>query len=392
MNKRLDSISPYPFEQLARLLKDISPADVDALDMTVGQPDTTPPPQLQSLPEHLDEFRRYPPMRGQPALRKAIAAWAHNRFAAPLDPNNQILPVSGTREALFSIAQTVVDPTIGRPLVLVPNPMYKIYEGAALLAGARIHTLDCLPDNGFIPDFSDVPESVWRDCQLLYLCSPNNPTGAVLDEATLIEVLEHAERYNFVIASDECYSEIYPDEDAPPQGMLGACVTSGRDHYQRVLVFNSLSKRSGLAGMRSGFAAGDAEIIARYQRYRSYHGISTPVPLQRIATELWQDEVHVIANRDHYRARFAAVEPLLGYPQPGGGFYLWLTVPGDDQAFARLALAQENIRILPGSLLGTDTGAGNPGAGFVRLSLVHPPEHCAEAAERLQRVIASTHP
>lgn len=392
MNPRLDQLQPYPFERLAALLADVSPPSGEPpISLAIGEPQHAPPARArEALVEALDGLARYPATRGQAALRETIAIWLIKRFGLPtesLDPDNQILPVAGTREALFAFAQAAVTPG-DDARVAMPNPGYQIYEGAALLAGAEPMYLPCRPDTGFVPDLEAYSARDWDRCQLLYLCSPGNPTGAQLDTGYLQHALELADRHDFVIAADECYSEIYPDESAPPPGLLQAAHTAGNDAFKRCVVFHSLSKRSNLPGLRSGFIAGDASVLRHFLRYRTYHGATLGPHVQAASIAAWSDETHVYDNRERYRAKFDAVlpllEPVLDVARPDGGFYLWPRVPADDETFTRELLGRAGVRAVPGRYLGRDAGNGNPGAGRLRLSLVASVDECIEAARRIR--------
>ncbi|TQV85646.1 succinyldiaminopimelate transaminase [Exilibacterium tricleocarpae] len=392
MNSDLDKLQPYPFERLAALKTGINPPrDREHIALSIGEPKHPPPPLvLEHLAQNLGRLANYPTTKGLPELRQAIADWATRRFALGadgLDPERQVLPVSGTREALFAFAQAVVD-RAGAPLVLCPNPFYQIYEGAALLAGAEPYFLNCTAATGYLPDFDQVPEAIWQRCRLLYLCSPGNPTGAVADLANLKKVIELADAHDFVIASDECYSELYFDEARPPAGLLQACAALGRRDFARCVVFHSLSKRSNLPGLRSGFVAGDAQVLEKFLLYRTYHGCAMPVASQLASTAAWRDEGHVKANRDAYREKFAAVLEILGdclpVARPDAGFYLWPRTPIADTDFARELFARQHITVLPGRFIARDTPAGNPGIDHVRMALVAPLAQCIEAAERLK--------
>ena len=394
MNPELERLYPYPFERLSHLLEGVTPAAKPAIRLSIGEP-RHPTPALigQAITKHLESLAIYPVTRGEHALREAITQWLIRRFDLPkasLDPGRHVLPVNGTREALFAFAQAVVNRTLN-PLVLMPNPFYQIYEGAARLAGAETAYINCTAASGFAPDFAGVAEATWRRCQLLYICTPGNPTGTVLDEARLQWLIEQAERFDFVIASDECYSELYVDEDHPPPGLLGAAVRMGNTEYRRCVVFHSLSKRSNAPGLRSGFVAGDAEILKRFYRYRVYHGCAMPPPIQAASRQAWADETHVIENRRLYREKFAQVLNLLAshleVGSPDGGFYLWPRVPMDDQAFARELYRQQHVTVLPGSFLGRDTQTGNPGQSHVRMALVAPLDECIEAAQRMRHFL-----
>jgi N-succinyldiaminopimelate aminotransferase len=339
---------------------------------------------------HLDGLGHYPKTQGIPALRETIASWLMRRFALPagsVNPERHVLPVSGTREALFSFAQAVIDRS-RKPLVLMPNPFYQIYEGAALLAGAEPHYLAC-GDNG-LPDYHAIPDAVWARCQLLYVCSPGNPTGAVTDLETLIFLLGKAIQHDFVIAADECYSEIYFDEQNPPPGMLEACHAAGLDDYQHCVVFHSLSKRSNVPGLRSGFVAGDAAIIERYHLYRTYHGCAMGLPTQYASIAAWGDEQHVIANRAAYKRKFEAALGILGdlpgFAWPDAAFYLWPQLPFDALAFTRALYEQEHVTVLPGQFLSREHRGHNPGSNRVRIALVANETDCLDAAHRIRRV------
>ncbi|BCX89722.1 N-succinyldiaminopimelate aminotransferase [Methylomarinovum tepidoasis] len=394
MNPRLDLLQPYPFEKLARLKAGIvPPADKPHIALSIGEPQDPPPHFLaEAVIAHLHGLAKYPTTRGLPQLREAIAAWLQRRFRlAAVDPERQVLPVNGTREALFSFAQALIDPA-DKPLVLMPNPFYQIYEGAALLAGAEPYYLNATAATGFLPDFDAVPEAVWRRCRLLYLCSPYNPTGRVIGLETLKGLIEKAQRYDFVIAGDECYSELH--DGNPPPGLLQAAAELGLDDYRRCVVFHSLSKRSSAPGLRSGFVAGDAAILERYFLYRTYHGCAMPLPAQHASIAAWNDEAHVARNRAAYRERFAAAAEILAgaaeVQVPPAAFYFWLRVPGDDAEFARRIYARENVTVLPGSFLAREAGGVNPGRGYVRIAWVHPLAVCVEAAQRISRFLAAS--
>lgn len=395
MNPDLDRLQAYPFEKLAALKAGCQPPQQLApIALSIGEPQHPAPEFVRRvLIESLDGLARYPTTAGLPELRRAIAEWLERRFqlpAASLDPDRQVLPVNGTREALFAFAQAVVDR--GRdPLVLSPNPFYQIYEGAALLAGAQPWFINCSADRGWLPDYDGVPARVWERCQLLYLCSPGNPTGAVTGLRTLQRLIELAERYDFIIAADECYSEIYPDEAQPPAGLLQAAAALGNTDYRRCVVFHSLSKRSNLPGLRSGFVAGDAAVLRQFLRYRTYHGCAMPVQHQLASIAAWGDEEHVLANRIRYRNKFDAVlevlSPLLEVERPAAGFYLWPRTPVDDTVFARELYASEHVTVLPGSYLARDVDGANPASGHVRMALVASEAECLEAAQRIARYL-----
>jgi N-succinyldiaminopimelate aminotransferase len=388
MNPLLGKLHPYPFERLRALTKDIvaDPA-YTPIGLGIGEP-KHPTPELikQAVTANLKGLASYPATAGDPALRQAIAGWVERRYRVNVDPASQVLPVGGSREALFAIAQVVVDPTRPGATVVCPNPFYQIYEGAALLAGAQVAYVNSDPARNFAIDWDSVPESTWAATQLLYACSPGNPTGAVMPLAEWQRLFELSDKHGFMIASDECYSEIY-FRDEPPLGALEAAVKLGRRDFRNLIVFTSLSKRSNVPGMRSGFVAGDAALLKQFLLYRTYHGSAMGPVVQQASIAAWNDEAHVVANRDKYRAKFAQVTPLLAevleVALPDAGFYLWAKVRGSDIDFARGLLAQYNVAVLPGSLLARDTAAGNPGAGRVRLALVAEVDECLEAARRI---------
>jgi len=395
MNPALSLLHPYPFEKLRALMAGAQPpADRQHISLSIGEPKHAAPVFVaETLARHMDQLSIYPATLGSLALRQAIVDWCRQRFGVPdgwLDASRHALPVSGTREALFSFVQAVFNREQGG-LVVSPNPFYQIYEGAALLAGATPHYLPCLADHGFAPDFDAVPAEVWQRTQILFICSPGNPTGALLPTATLKKLIALADEHDFVIAADECYSELYFDEDNPPPGLLSACVELGRQDFRRCVVFHSLSKRSNLPGLRSGFVAGDAEILKGLLLYRTYHGCALPGHVQLASEAAWKDEAHVRANRNLYRKKFDAVldilAPVLDVQRPDGGFYLWAKTPGDDTAFTRELFVRENVTVLPGSFLSREVNGVNPGAGRVRMALVASLEECVEAAERIRRFV-----
>jgi N-succinyldiaminopimelate aminotransferase len=396
VNPILDRLQPYPFERLRKLNAGITPAaGLTALSLSIGEPKHPTPAVIRdAITGSLDGLASYPPTAGSEALRVAIARWLSQRFQlSGIDPLRQVLPVLGSREALFAFAQTIIDPGRGG-WVVCPNPFYQIYEGAALLAGARPWFVEQNPETDFRCDWDSVPEAVWRDTRLLYVCSPGNPTGSVVSPTEWEQIFRLSDRYGFTIAADECYSEIYHDEAAPPVGALQAANMLGRTSFERLVVFSSLSKRSNAPGMRSGFVAGDASILARFLLYRTYHGSAMSPTFQAASIAAWNDEAHVVENRREYRRKFDQVTPILSSVmetrRPEAGFYLWARVPGgDDQAFSRELLRHYNVQVLPGSLLARDHQGRNPGAGFVRLALVEPLERCLEAARRIERFISN---
>ncbi len=393
MNPLLALLQPYPFERLRALTRQITPNPAYApISLGIGEPKhPTPPLVTDALVANLKGLASYPATAGEPALRGAIARWITRRYGVTVDETQQVLPVNGSREALFALAQTVIDPTRDDATVVCPNPFYQIYEGAALLAGARVAFVNSDPTRQFAADWTSVPESTWARTQLLYVCSPGNPTGAVMPLAEWKTLFELSDRHGFVIASDECYSEIY-FRDVPPLGSLEAAVHLGRSNFRRLVAFTSLSKRSNVPGMRSGFVAGDAEILKAFLLYRTYHGSAMSPTVQAASIAAWNDEAHVVANREQYRQKFAQVTPLLATVMdvslPDAGFYLWADVSrlapgGDDVAFALALLAQYNVAVLPGSLLAREVDGVNPGAGRIRLALVSEASDCLEAAQRI---------
>ncbi len=436
MNPSLQLLQPYPFEKLSKLFAGITPpADRTQILWSIGEPKHPVPPAIAAtLVESAGSLGSYPAIAGSAELRQAISSWICQRFleAQAVDPEKHVLPVNGTREALFSFAQCVVSPEPDA-VVVMPNPFYQIYEGAALLAGATPWFLNLAPENNYLPNLASVPDDVWRQCQLIYICTPGNPAGSVIPLDQLQELIRLADQYNFVIASDECYSELYFDEARPSIGLLQAAWQMGRKDFSRCVVFHSLSKRSSVPGLRSGFVAGDAEIIQRYRHYRTYHGCSMPPPVQSASITAWGDEEHVRENRALYREKFKAVleilQPVnlahevkvlaarkdnsppdtsassqtgldekqlipeyqiakrLHATQPEGGFYLWAKVPGDDTKFARALYASENLVVLPGSYLSRVAHGSMPGYGFVRMALVAPLDQCVEGAKRLRSFV-----
>ncbi|HAM74910.1 MAG TPA: succinyldiaminopimelate transaminase [Alcanivorax sp.] len=393
MNVLLDALHPYPFEKLRALFADLEPASGQAhIALSIGEPrHASPPFVLETLAANLPLLANYPATRGEAVLRETIAGWLQRRFQLQsVNAECEVLPVNGTREALFAFAQAVVTAGPGAAVVS-PNPFYQIYEGAALLAGAQPEFVNATASSGHLPDFAAVPASVWERCQLLYICTPGNPSGAVMSIEQLQTLVALAERHDFIIASDECYSEIYSDEANPPPGLLQACALMGNDRFKRCVVFHSLSKRSNLPGLRSGFVAGDAMVLAEFLRYRTYHGCAMPLHHQHASVAAWNDEEHVRANRALYRQKFDAVLPILqGHLQverPDAGFYLWPETPVADTEFARQLYQQAHVTVVPGSFLARETAAGNPGSKRVRMALVASLEDCVAAAERMVRVI-----
>ena len=395
MNPRLARLQPYPFEKLHALTAETTASPLAPIRLSIGEP-RHPTPQFirDALTGNLDGLAVYPATAGLPELRESIAAWLVRRYAlGSIDPATQVLPVNGSREALFAFAQSVIDPGEGRALVACPNPFYQIYEGAALLAGGSPLYLNATRANGFRPDTASVPESTWRDVRLLYVCSPANPTGTVLSLEDWRHLFGLSDRYGFVIASDECYSELYYDEASPPIGALQAAHALGRDGFPRLAVFSSLSKRSNAPGMRSGYVAGDAALLKSFLLYRTYHGSAMSLAVQRASIAAWNDEAHVRENRQAYAGKYRAVLSLVKPPLetylPQGGFYLWLRTPIDECEFTRRLHRDYNVLVLPGSYLARESRGENPGKGYVRVALVAPLTECVEGISRIAR-FAST--
>jgi len=394
VNPNLNALQPYPFQKLRDLFRGIAAnATLAPINLSIGEPKHATPELIRkALVDNLHGLANYPTTQGSDALRHSIATWLMRRYSLPaLDAQTQVLPVNGSREALFAFAQAVVDASRPAPVVLSPNPFYQIYEGAALLAGATPHFLNTLPENNYAMDFGALPQDVLARTQLAYVCSPGNPTGKVMSLAEWETLFALSDRYGFVIASDECYSEIYFDEAAPPLGALEAAHRLGRDGFPRLVVFSSLSKRSNVPGMRSGFVAGDAAILEKFLLYRTYQGCAMNPAVQAASAAAWDDEAHVLENRRQYREKFAAVVPLLQTVMPAevpdAAFYLWVRTPLPDAEFAQRLYRDYNVTVLPGSYLAREAGGVNPGQGFVRIALVAPLAECVEAARRIKEFI-----
>ena len=398
MNPLLSTLQPYPFERLRQLFAGVTlPTAYSPISLGMGEP-RHPTPQFikDTLSSNLSGLASYPATAGEPKLRQACSQWLKQRYGLDVDPGTQVLPVNGSREGLFSLTQTVIDSTQGSPFVVCPNPFYQIYEGAALLAGATPYFAPSDPLRNFAVDWDTVPENVWATTQLLFVCSPGNPTGAVMPLSEWKKLFELSDRYGFVIASDECYSEIY-FRDIPPLGGLQAAVDLGRSDFKNLIAFTSLSKRSNVPGMRSGFVAGDAALIKAFLLYRTYHGGAMSPIIQAASIAAWSDEQHVQENRALYRKKFAQVTPLLAgvmeVALPDAGFYLWAKIPDalgmDDAEFARALLAQYNVTVLPGTYLARESQGSNPGAQRVRMALVADTQECVEAALRIVQFIQS---
>lgn len=394
MNPDLQKLQPYPFEKLASLKAGKQPDVEGHIALSIGEPKHEAPGfVLASISNNINEINRYPLTKGNLELRSTIANWLTRRFtlsATLVDPEQHILPVTGTREALFSFAQCFIDRNADA-LMLMPNPFYQIYEGAALLSGATPYFYNTVKENNYLPDFDSIDEATWKQCQIIYICTPGNPTGSVLSKQQLINLIKLSQKHDFIIASDECYSEIYFDENNPPTGLLEAAEECGNTDFSNCMVFHSLSKRSNLPGMRSGFVAGDAKLIKAYLLYRTYHGCAMPPVHQVASIEAWSDESHVKQNRALYTKKFEAVidilNPVIKLSLPDAAFYLWLNTPIDDETFAKDLFSQQNVTVLPGSYLSRESDGINPGKNHVRLALVASFEECITAAERIKQYI-----
>lgn len=401
MNPLLSLLQPYPFERLRQLFAGVTPNPAHTpISLGIGEPKHATPAFIQQA--MVDAIQRtpsglasYPATAGEAALREAFAQWLNTRYGLTANPQTQMLPVTGSREALFALTQTIIDPGATRasgqkPMVVCPNPFYQIYEGAALLAGAEPYYVASDPARNFAPDWDSVPESVWARTQQLFVCSPGNPTGAVMGLSEWQRLFDLSDRFGFVIASDECYSEIY-FRDSPPLGGMEAAVKLGRTDFKNLVSLTSLSKRSNVPGMRSGFVAGDAAIMAKFLLYRTYHGCAMSPVVQAASLAAWRDEAHVIENRALYKTKFERVTPVLAevldVALPDAGFYLWAKVQGDDTAFARELFALYNVTVLPGSFLAREAQGHNPGAGRVRMALVADTAECLEAARRIAQFV-----
>jgi N-succinyldiaminopimelate aminotransferase len=395
MNPNLDLLHAYPFEKLNKLKQGITPPqDKTHIALSIGEPKHETPVFIhEELSRNIAEMGKYPTTKGIPELRLAIADWISQRFniaTSDIAAETQVIPVSGTREALFSFAQAVVNPSKPDAIVIMPNPFYQIYEGAAILAGAEPYFLNTTEASDYL-HFDAVPDEIWQHCQLIFICSPGNPTGAVISEQEQQKLIKLAEKHDFIIASDECYTEIYDDENTPPQGLLETAYNMGNTAFKHCVMFQSLSKRSNAPGLRSGFVAGDAEILKKYFQYRTYQGCALPLPTQHASIAAWRDEEHVKANRVLYRQKFAAFIDILKdvctINKPPASFYVWLKTSIADADFARRLFEQENITVLPGSYLSRDANGINPGKNHVRIALVAPVDECTEAANRIKNFI-----
>jgi len=397
MNPLLAKLQPYPFARLRELFAGVTPDPAfSPISLGIGEPKHATPGFIKdALTAGLGTLAAYPATAGDLPLRQSFTTWLHKRYGLELDPATQVLPVNGSREALFALTQTVVDPSVSpAPIVASPNPFYQIYEGAALLAGAEPYYVPSVPARNFAVDWDGVPEAVWQRTQLVFVCSPGNPTGAVMPLQEWRKLFALSDRYGFVIASDECYSEIY-FRDEPPLGGLEAAAQLGRADFKNLIALTSLSKRSNVPGLRSGFVAGDRDIIASFLLYRTYHGSAMSGAVAAASMAAWADESHVVDNRAQYRSKFAAVtpllEPVLDVRLPDASFYLWAGVPpawqGDDAAFARALYGQYNVTVLPGSFLAREAQGQNPGRGRIRMALVAETAECVEAAQRIVQFV-----
>ncbi len=392
MNPRLDALHPYPFEKLRQLLAPVAslPPGVSAINLSIGEPKHAAPARVErALADSMSGLSVYPPTKGDPALRRVIAEWLAHRYSIPApDLDSQVLPVTGSREALFSFVQAMLDPDAAG-YVISPNPFYQIYEGAALLAGAKTYFVNADAERNFSCDWDSVPEAIWQDTKLVFVCSPGNPAGNVIEQEEWEKLFQLSDRYGFIIASDECYSEIYLDEHAPPIGGLQAAKRLERADFRNLVVFGSLSKRSNMPGLRSGYVAGDAALLAKFLHYRTYHGCAMSPLVSAASIAAWTDETHVRDNRRMYREKFDAVVPLLkpvlDVRKPEASFYLWAGVRGSDTQYTRELYAHTGVTVLPGSFLAREAQGRNPGAGRVRIALVAPLAQCVEAAHRMVR-------
>jgi N-succinyldiaminopimelate aminotransferase len=397
MNHDLGKLQQYPFEKLATLKRGVHPPEtLRHIALSIGEPQH-PSPQfvIDALIDNMGLLSKYPSTRGSDALRQSIAEWLTHRFnISPgiIDADNHVLPVNGTREALFAVAQTIINRQNNKASLILPNPFYQIYEGAAFLSGATPVYIDCYEDNHFLPDPDQLTTEQWDNCQMMYICNPGNPTGAVMSREYLQSLISLAQKHDFVLVSDECYSEIYFDEENPPEGLLAAAADMGLTDFDRCLVFHSLSKRSNLPGLRSGFVAGDADILQRFLLYRTYHGCAMPPATQAASVLAWSDETHVIENRQRYRQKFdqvlAVLSDTLAPPKPDAGFYLWAPTPIADTEFSRKLYEQQNVTVLPGQFLSRRSGTKNPGENRVRMALVASLDECLEAAHRINNLLS----
>ena len=391
MNKHLNSLTDYPFQYLSELLQGVESESNDLIGLHIGEPKGNPPEEaLDIIKNGAKSYSKYPTSNGEDSLRESYCDWLVKRFSIKdVDPRKNVLPVSGTREGIFSFIQSVIDTSQKNPKVILPNPFYKIYEGAAIMAGAEPYYVNSLEREGFKPDFDSIPERVWKDCQLLILCSPSNPTGYCLTKEEYELLLNKAEKYDFLLCSDECYIDIYKSSSKAPIGLLECDDITRRD--SRSVVFHSLSKRSNLAGLRSGFICASEEIIKKLSLYRTYHGVTLSLPTQMASTWAWNDNKHVEENRIEYDKRYEAAISCLDSSEniirPEGGFYIWLKLPCDDRDFAVSLYAKQGVLALPGSYLGKEIEKHNPGEGFLRLAVVHDIETVIKAFSAVDKTL-----
>jgi len=390
MNKNLDSLTEYPFYFLRELLSPIENNVEETLGLHIGEPKNNPPKEaLNLLNQHSDLYSKYPTSKGEYFLRESYCKWLKSRFGIKsIDPDKNVLPIAGSREGIFSFIQATVDTSKKNPTVIIPNPFYKIYEGAATMAGASTYYLNSLEENNFKPNFDEVPEDVWKNCQLFILCSPSNPTGYCLEKEDYINLLNKAEKYDFLVCSDECYTDIYESSQAAPAGLLECCDVT--QDNSKAVVFHSLSKRSNLAGLRSGFISANESVIRDLLLYRTYHGVTLSLPTQMASKWAWEDSAHVEKNRKDYDKKYeVAISALQDVPKisrPSGGFYFWLEVPCDDQVFAKRLYEESNVMVLPGSYLAVENKKVNPGKGFVRIAIVHEKEIIKQALTAINQI------
>lgn len=395
MNPEIQLLQPYPFERLSTLLEDVQPAEIDPIALSIGEPrHEAPAAALNAMIESIRGMEIYPSTNGSVELREAMASWASTRFNLPkLSAADEIIALNGTREGLFAVAQCTLDRQSNKTLVLMPNPFYQIYEGATYLAGLQPEFYDAAATPDGKPDFTRIGDETWAATQMIYVCNPGNPTGGTLSVDEWQILLNLSDQHDFIIISDECYSEIYREQAGPPVGLLQAAAATGNDSYRNCMVFHSLSKRSNLPGLRSGFAAGDARLIKLFSSYRTYHGCSMPPPVQQASIVAWSDEEHVRENRACYDEKYDAVldilSPVVEVARPNAGFYLWPQLPIDDETFTREMLAQHNVAVVPGSYLAREINGFNPGRGRSRLALVAELDDCVDAAKRIRTYLES---
>ena len=390
MNNYLKSLTEYPFFFLRELLAPVEKNDEETLGLHIGEPKNPPPAEaLYILNKHASLYSKYPTSKGEYFLRESYCNWLERRFTIKsIDPDKNVLPIAGSREGIFSFIQATIDTSKKNPTVIIPNPFYKIYEGAATMAGASTYYVNSLQENNFKPNFKDIPEKIWKDCQLLILCSPSNPTGYCIDKDEYLYLLNLAEKYDFLVCSDECYTDIYESSQAAPAGLLECCDITQEN--SKAVVFHSLSKRSNLAGLRSGFVSANESVIKDFLLYRTYHGVTLSLPTQMASKWAWEDNVHVENNRKDYDKKYeVAISALQDIPKisrPSGGFYIWLKVPCDDRVFAKKLYEESNVIVLPGSYLAVENEKVNPGKGFIRIAIVHDVDIIEEALSAINQI------